>query len=74
MVQGVSMAEEKVKRYVYERFPELTGVRPQASSSRSRYIYTFKKRLPLPGGGTILQVVRVTADEKGEILKVSVSR
>jgi hypothetical protein len=77
MVQGVTVSKErasKVKGYIYSRFPEMRGVQPNVSVSRERYVYTFRKRLPVAGGGDLLQVVRVIADEDGEVLKVSVSR
>lgn len=64
----------KVQGYIYRRFPEMKGVQPKVSPSRGRYIYTFKKKLPVAGGGDLLQVVRVVADEDGEVIKVSVSR
>ncbi|MFQ5885627.1 MAG: hypothetical protein ACE5II_00165 [Anaerolineae bacterium] len=64
----------KVKGYIYNRFPEMRGVQPKASASQGRYVYTFRKRLPVAGGGDLLQVVRVVADKDGEVLKVSVSR
>jgi len=77
MVQGVAVSEEgasRVKGYIYSRFPEMKDVQPRVSASEGRYVYTFKKRLPLAGGGDLLQVVRVVADRDGEVLKVSVSR
>ncbi|HAL60777.1 MAG TPA: hypothetical protein DCP08_00030 [Chloroflexi bacterium] len=64
----------KVKGYIYSRFPEMRGVQPKVSPSQGRYVYTFRKRLPVAGGGDLLQVVRVVADKDGEVLKVSVSR
>ncbi len=64
----------KVRGYIYSRFPEMGGVEPKVSASQGRYVYTFKKRLPVAGGGDLLQVVRVVADKDGEVLKVSVSR
>jgi len=64
----------KVKGYIYSRFPKMRGVEPKVSTSKGRYIYTFRRRLPLAGGGDLLQVVRVVADKDGEVLKVSVSR
>ncbi len=66
--------ESKVKGYIYSRFPEMEGVQPKFSASQGRYVYTFRKRLPLAGGGDLLQVVRVVADKDGEVLKVSLSR
>jgi len=64
----------RVKEYVYSHFPEMKGVQAQVSTSQGRYVYTFRKRLPVAGGGDLLQVVRVLSDEEGEVLKVSVSR
>ena len=77
MVQGVTVSRgraSKVKEYIYRRFPEMKGVQPKVSASRGRYVYTFRKRLPVAGGGDLLQVVRVVADKDGEVVKVSVSR
>ena len=64
----------KVKGHIYSRFPEMRGVEPKVSASQGGYVYTFRKRLPLAGGGDLLQVVRVVADKEGEVLKVSVSK
>ncbi|MFQ6001663.1 MAG: hypothetical protein ACE5LG_08335 [Anaerolineae bacterium] len=65
----------KVKGYIYSRFPEMKGVQPKVSAShQGKYVYIFRKRLPVAGGGDLLQVVRVVADKDGEVLKVSVSR
>ncbi|MGB5934181.1 MAG: hypothetical protein WBH57_14100 [Anaerolineae bacterium] len=77
MVQGVTVSKgrvSKVKGYIYSRFPEMKGVQPKVSASQGRHVYTFRKRLPVAGGGDLLQVVRVVADKDGEVLKVSVSR
>ena len=67
----------KVRDYVEGRFPELRGVRPTVSapkqSSGGPYIYTFAKKISTPAGH-LSQVVRVTSDEAGAVLKVSVSR
>lgn len=64
----------KIKEYIYGRFPEMKGVQPKVSASQGKYVYTFKKRFPVAGGGDLQQVVRVLADKDGEVLKVSVSR
>lgn len=77
MVQGVTVSKErasKVKGYIYSRFPEMKGVEPKVAVSQGRYLYTFRKRLPVAGGGDLLQVVRVVADKDGAVLKVSISR
>lgn len=77
----MSMSSEqrlsRVRQYVEGRFPELKGVRPTLSAPKQGtsgpYLYTFAKNVSTPAG-KLSQVVRVTSDEFGEILKVSVSR
>jgi hypothetical protein len=69
-----------VRKEVSNQFPEMTGVRPtvrkQETGKRGEehYLLTFKGKADLPGGRKISRVVRVVADERGRILKLSTSK
>lgn len=39
-----------------------------------QYLLTFKGKADLPGGRKISRVVRIVADERGRILKLSTSK
>lgn len=71
---------DTIARLVYQKFPEMKGVSPQvqnqaapgakAVGATERYLVVFKgKSLQ-----NIIRVVRVTADPKGRVLKMSTSR
>ncbi len=70
----------KVKREVSEKFTEMRGVQPSVkkhgakNASNQQYLLTFKGKAELPGGRTISRVVRVVADERGHVLKMSTSK
>jgi hypothetical protein len=71
---------QTIARQVYAKFPELKGVSPDIQSQRAPgaktigqpdyYLVVFKSRTPQ----NIVRVVRVTADAKGRLLKISTSR
>jgi hypothetical protein len=42
--------------------------------SLGRYVLTFEKDVPLPGGHTLKRLVRVTMDESGEVVKLTSSK
>ena len=70
-------AVEKITRTVVRQFPEMGGVRPAVKSEHGgedRYLVTFKGSAALPGGKTIKRIVRVVADEKGDVIRMSTSR
>lgn len=73
-----SKAKEKVNREVGRSFPELKGVKPSVRSQRrgdqEQYLLVYKGSAELPTGKTIKRVVRVVADEKGKIIRMSTSR
>lgn len=52
------------------------SVEPRVSSSgqTTRYIVTFQRDVPLPGGRKMKRLVRVTMDEAGEILRLASSK
>jgi hypothetical protein len=74
-----SSSISKVKKEVRNQFPEMTGVKPSIRKQEMRdgdeqYLLTFKGKADLPGGRKISRVVRVVADERGRILKLSTSK
>lgn len=82
---GLSSAQiESISRQVYRQFPEVKDARPavanQATSKDAgttaarRYLLTFKGRGSGPGGQSIMRIVRVVADDRGKVLKMSTSR
>ncbi len=70
----------KISRKVAKTFPEMRHVQPtirkQPGSSRQspRFVLTFKGKADLPGGKRLTRIVRVVADERGEIIRMSTSR
>jgi hypothetical protein len=51
-------------------------VEPQGGNSGCppRYVVTFEREVPLPGGGRMKRLVRVTMDETGEVLRLASSK
>lgn len=70
----------KVKKEVTRTYPEMVGSKPTVrkqevnKSGREQYLLTFKGKADLPGGRKISRIVRVVADERGRILKMSTSK
>lgn len=71
---------DSIAKQVYQKFPDLNGVSPlvqsqsapgaKAPGTADQYLVIFKgKSLQ-----NIVRVVRVTADGKGRVLKISTSR
>lgn len=70
-------AVEKVTRAVVRQFPEMNGVRPAVRSEKGdedRYQMIFKGAAELPGGKTMKRIVRVVANSKGDVIRMSTSR
>lgn len=68
---------EKVVRQVVRTFPEMDGVTPtvrQQPGDSPQFLLTFKGKAALPGGRTLTRIVRVVADDRGRILRISTSR
>lgn len=74
---------ESIATQIYRQFPEVRDTRPVVqnqpgakgpASSENRYLLTFKGRGQGPGGQTINRIVRVVADGRGKVVKVSTSR
>jgi hypothetical protein len=77
-----SSAISSVRKQVYRRFPEFSGVRPKVQVQRTSsaknddktYLLTFKTKASLPGKKSMSRWVRIVANENGKILKISTSR
>jgi hypothetical protein len=74
---------ESIAQQVRRQFPEIQGTRPAVQSQpgaksieagTDRFVLTFKGRGQGPGGQSIPRIVRVIADERGKIIKISTSR
>ena len=75
---------DSISRQIYRQFPEIKDSRPviqnQAGaksaslSGAEQFVLTFQSRGQGPGGHTINRIVRVVADDRGKVLKVSTSR
>ena len=67
-----------IEKRVFRQFPEVAGAQPKITQQKSRkqanYLLTFSGRGEGPGGRTLNRTVRVVADEKGRIIKISTSR
>ena len=63
------------KAWLEERFPEMRDIEPTLTElENSRYLLTLKKAFITEDGSRVVQVVRATVDEEGQVLKVSVSK
>lgn len=73
-----------VSKKVYRRFPEVNGKKPKIrrqaapkgkkSNSKTTYLLTYLGKANVQGGKTINRYVRVVADDKGKIIKITTSR
>jgi hypothetical protein len=70
-----SSAISHVSQSVYRQFPELRGAHPTVHSQPGgKYLLTFSGKVQTSDGKSLTRTVRVTADEKGSVLKLSTSR
>lgn len=68
---------EKITRTVVRQFPEMDGVTPAVKSENGngeRYLVTYKGASDLPDGNTLKRIVRVVANENGDVIRMSTSR
>jgi hypothetical protein len=69
-----------ISREVVRKFPEMKDVQPTFKQQKDKngkvaqILLTFKGKAVLPGGKTIKRIVRVVADERGQIKKISTSK
>lgn len=69
-------AIQKISSQVYRQFPEVSGSRPTVSTQagEDRYLLVFNGRGSGPKGKAMPRRVRVVANAKGKILKMTTSR
>lgn len=60
--------------HVYRKFPVLKGTRPKMKKAGDNRIFTFEKTVRAEGGPALKQIVKVTVNPAGQILKVVASR
>jgi hypothetical protein len=73
-----SSTRERISREVSRSFPEMDGVRPKVerkgNGATAQFLLIFKSKARLPNGRSMNRIVRVVADNRGEILRISTSR
>jgi hypothetical protein len=72
-------AKKRIARQVSRSFPEMDGVRPSVrqqggKNGHQQYLLIFKGKADLPGGKQMSRIVRVVADQSGNIIRMSTSR
>jgi len=78
---------KSISTKVYRKFPELTGVIPSVNKQSvpntntlsktnhaSTYLLTYKGVVSMPGGHTMHKIVRVVVNNKGQVLKMTLSK
>ena len=68
---------EQISSKVYQQFPETTGVKPQIKTQKGDpgvYLLLFKTEARMATGRKLKRVVRVVADDSGQVLKMSTSK
>ena len=69
-----SSAIDRVCQSVYRQFPELKGVRPSVRESGMTFLLIFSGKANTADRKTLPTTVRATANEQGNIVKLSTSR
>jgi len=79
-----SKAIKVINKTVYRRFPEMIGASPRVQANSAAqpkglfsvptYVLTYQGRGANPNGRVIHRQVRVIANDKGKILRISTSR
>lgn len=71
-------AVEKVTREVVRTYPEMHGVSPvvrrEPQAGHDHYLLTYRTKVSVPGGKSMTRIVRVVADARGRVLRISTSR
>ncbi len=71
---------DKIRQKVVKKFPEMERVKPSVKAqsgpngSGDQYLLIFKGKAELPGGRKMTRIVRVVADDRGCIIKMSTSK
>ena len=67
-------AIKQVTQEVVDQFPEMDGVEPSITLRKEQFTLTYKGRASLPGGKEMSRIVRVVADQAGQVIRMSTSR
>lgn len=72
-------ARSRIDREVTRSFPEMNAVKPSVKkqsgkNGHTQYLLVYKGKASLPGGKTMSRIVRVVADDQGNIVRMSTSR
>lgn len=71
-------AVERVTREVARTYPEMRDVKPtvrrETQAAQELYQLTYKAKVTVPGGKQMSRIVRVSADGRGRIVRISTSR
>jgi hypothetical protein len=63
-----------INQEVYQRFPDLKGVKPRMQKVDRNTLLTYQKQVILAEQKTIHRSVRVVVDENGRIVKITTSK
>jgi hypothetical protein len=71
-------SKDRVQKYIEAHFPEMVSVRPRVTTTNrgnsKTHRFTYRKALRSANGAAFQQIVHLTTDEDGKVVKVSVSR
>jgi hypothetical protein len=75
---------KSISLQISRQFPEVSGSNPKvcrqstkgskSRSEKSLFLITYRGKVKAADGKSINRIVRVTADDRGKILKISTSR
>jgi hypothetical protein len=75
---------KSISAKIYRQFPEVSGSSPKVSPQSSHraisnlssvtYLITYRGQVKAANGKTIQRIVRVVADSRGQIVKITTSR
>lgn len=70
--------KNKVNQTIYRRYPEVKDIKPAIKKingkDRDTYLFVYKRKIKSSPDNEVLKIIRVTTDQNGKILKVSVSK
>jgi hypothetical protein len=69
-----NLVMERVCKQVYQKFPEISGVRPSIKQNGNDSLLIFQANQRTSDGHTIHRTVRVTVNLQGKIIKTTTSR
>jgi hypothetical protein len=68
-----SATVEKISQRVCRQYPEMRGARPSVAGSGEQYTLVYRAKVETPAG-PMARIVRVVADGKGRVLRMSTSK